>query len=48
MDKYKERKSEMKRLRKKAIKMHNNSAGTLPMADAMRLVRKDNENSNIK
>lgn len=39
MDKVKERKSELKRLRRKAIKLQNNSANRLPMAEAMKQVR---------
>tara|TARA_A200000159_G_scaffold99432_1_gene92227 strand:- start:3254 stop:3409 length:156 start_codon:yes stop_codon:yes gene_type:complete len=38
-DKVKERKSALKRLRRKAIKMQNNSSNRLTMAEAMQLVR---------
>lgn len=38
-DKVKERKSALKRLRRKAIKMQNNSSNRLPMAEAMKQVR---------
>ena len=37
----KELKKDRKKLRKKAIKLQNNSAGKLPMADAIRIAQKD-------
>ena len=40
---YKELKKDRKKLRKKAIKLQNSSAGKLPMSDAIRIVMKDTE-----
>ena len=39
MDNVKQRKSELKRIRRKAIKMQNNSSSRLTMAEAMQLVK---------
>ena len=39
MDKAKQRKSELKLLRRKAIKLQNASANKVPMAEALKMVK---------
>jgi len=39
MDKVNKRKTELKKLRRKAIKLQNASAGRLPMTEAMKMVK---------
>jgi len=39
MDKAKQRKSEMKLLRRKAIKLQNASTNKIPMAEALKMVK---------
>ena len=41
-EKSRQRKSELKRIRRKAIKMQNSSSTRLPMAEAMKQVRIQN------
>jgi hypothetical protein len=49
MDKVNKRKTELKKLRRKAIKLQNASAGRLPMTEAMKMVKTYNgENSDTE
>ena len=48
MDKVKVRKTELKKLRRKAIKLQNASANRIPMTEAMKMVKTYNEDSDTK
>lgn len=48
MDKVNVRKTELKKLRRKAIKLQNASANRIPMAEAMKMVKTHNEDSDTK